>query len=1040
MRTILFLLCFLSTGIGYGQMKTHLDQIKKADQAYHLKDIKPLRAWKAAVPSATNFNGIFSTHLASPKVLQRPVSKGSLQVTYDEKSGLPIFVSGTIPLAATAKNDWQGQAIAYLEVLQNVMQIEQATTEFQLAAPETDELGQTHLRGQQMYKGIKVYGAEILLHGWDDRIQLLNGRTYPTPTLASVTPAIAEQTAARTALTHVSKHTRVINFSEEELQLIPGKPVETELVIYHKNQDLQAERLAWYITLYPNVLHRWIYVIDALNGNVIDTWKDGCNLHHENSHITSYHNSELPPGTASAKDLLGTNRTINIWQDGSNYYLLDASRAMFNATQSDMPGSPVGAIVTLDFQNSAYDDDQAEAYFITGTNNVWNNPTAVSAHYNANRAYEYFRQTFNRNSINGQGGNILSIINVANSDGGGYDNASWNGKAMFYGNGKNAFRPLARSLDVAGHEMTHGVIGSSAGLEYRNEAGAINESFADVFAVMIDRDDWLLGEDVVNSQYFPTGALRNMQNPSNGGTQRSDNGWQPDHVNKQYRGTDDNGGVHINSGITNRAFYLFATAIGKDKAEQVYYRALTRYLTRTSQFIDLRLAVIQAATDLHGASSTEVQAAATAFTTVGILGSSGGGTTPPADVIVNPGQQLILYTDRNKATLHLVTPQGTVLASPLSRVAPLSKPSITDDGTLVLYIAQDKTMRGIEFNWNQSTYEEFIVSDQPIWRNVAISRDGARLAALTDDFDNKIYVSNVSTGDAFEYELYNPTYTQNVSTEDVQYADVLEWDFAGEYVMYDAFNKIASPFGDIEYWDIGFIEVWNNAANDYADGFIGKLYAALPENVSIGNPTFTKNSPYIIAFDYLDEANEEYYILGANIETGDLGTIYQNSDVSFPNYAVNDNQLLLDGVTTSGNQVLGVVNLATDKINAQTDPPTATILISGGNSGARWGVWFANGTRDLTDNEAVKLFDQSLKIFPNPFEEILYLRGAATPEGAVTIEVFDQLGKRVNHLIVNAVSEKWEENLDLRNLPMGSYVIRVKTGAASVSRTIVKFK
>ncbi|MFN7120384.1 MAG: T9SS type A sorting domain-containing protein, partial [Saprospiraceae bacterium] len=426
--------------------------------------------------------------------------------------------------------------------------------------------------------------------------------------------------------------------------------------------------------------------------------------------------------------------------------------------------------------------------------------------------------------------------------------------------------------------------------------------------------------------------------------------------------------------------------------------------------------------------------------TVGILGSNGGGTPPPADLHVNPGQNLILYADRNKTTLHLVTPQGTTLASPLSRIAPLSKPSVTDDGTLVLYIAQDKTMRGIIFNWNRGTYEEIVVSDEPIWRNVAISRDGSKLAALTDAYDNIIYVSDIITGNVTEFELYNPTYTQGVSTGDVQYADVLEWDYSGEYIMYDAFNKIGSSLSSIEYWDIGLLQVWDNSRNNFANGFISKLYSALPENVSIGNPTFSKNTPYIIAFDYLDEVNEEYYILGTNVENGDLGIIYQNSDIGFPNYAVNDKQILFDGVTTAGNQVLAVVNLAADKINAQNDPPVANILVSGGNNGARWGVWFANGKRQLTDNEAVKLFDQSLKIFPNPFAEIIYLRGASAPGGMIAVEVFDQIGQQIKRLIINTPSENWEENLDLRNLPAGNYVIRVRTESGSTSRNLSKIK
>ena len=147
-------------------------------------------------------------------------------------------------------------------------------------------------------------------------------------------------------------------------------------------------------------------------------------------------------------------------------------------------------------------------------------------------------------------------------------NAFWNGQAIFYGNGDAAFGALAKGLDVAGHEMSHGVIQSTANMEYQGESGALNESFADVFGAMIDRDNWLIGEDIVKKSAFPSGALRNMSDPHNGArTNDFNSGWQPRHYDERYKGTEDNGGVHINSGIPNYAFYKFATSVGKDKAE-----------------------------------------------------------------------------------------------------------------------------------------------------------------------------------------------------------------------------------------------------------------------------------------------------------------------------------------------------------------------------------------------------------------------------------------------------------------------------------------
>ncbi|CAG0908569.1 unnamed protein product, partial [Darwinula stevensoni] len=155
-----------------------------------------------------------------------------------------------------------------------------------------------------------------------------------------------------------------------------------------------------------------------------------------------------------------------------------------------MPDDPDGVIWTIDAFNTSPEKSNFKYDHVTSTNNSWSSKTAVSSHYNGGQAFEYFRNVHGRKSINGQGGNIISFVNVADDDGSSMGNAFWNGQAMFYGNGDGAFQPLARGLDVAGHEMSHGVIQSTANLEYQGESGALNESFADVFGVLIDRDDW----------------------------------------------------------------------------------------------------------------------------------------------------------------------------------------------------------------------------------------------------------------------------------------------------------------------------------------------------------------------------------------------------------------------------------------------------------------------------------------------------------------------------------------------------------------------
>src|SRR5574339_493637 len=103
---------------------------------------------------------------------------------------------------------------------------------------------------------------------------------------------------------------------------------------------------------------------------------------------------------------------------------------------------------------------------------------------------------------------------------------------MFYRNGDVLFKKHKKGLDVAGHEMSHGVIQNTANLEYVGQSGALNESYADVFGAMIDREDWKMGEDVVLASAFPSGALRDLSNPNNGGNSLGDPGWQPKHMNE----------------------------------------------------------------------------------------------------------------------------------------------------------------------------------------------------------------------------------------------------------------------------------------------------------------------------------------------------------------------------------------------------------------------------------------------------------------------------------------------------------------------------
>lgn len=1008
--------------------------------------LSPVQPLLPSVPLATpplekerNFNSI--------PTLPKPVAgQQTLQAHISPETGTPYLISGNFKTGQQRSIDQQ--AGDYFEAVQHLLKLDNPNDEFEVTRVNVED-DFTHLHYRQQWQGVPVYGAEVILHKKNNQFYMLNGRFFPTPKLTDVTPQITEAEAEEMALGHVSAFTTVKNLNAMEKQLVANEQAKAQLVIFHPAGNSEAEVLAYHVEVVPNITHRYSCFIDAKTGEVIEHRSQLCQLtghlnNHEGHSCSSHANSKFktqnselesppPPGpeTANATDLFGITRTIDVYETGGTFFLIDASRSMFNAAQSDIPNDPAGVIWTIDGQNNSPENSNFQAAHVTSSNNSWNNPIAVSAHYNGGLAYEYFKNTFGRESINGIGGNIVSLINIIESDGADMDNAFWNGQAMFYGNGDVAFdSPLAKSPDVAGHEMAHGVVQATANLEYYGESGALNESFADVFGAMIDRDDWKIGEDIVNTSIFPTGALRDMADPNNGGNSLNDNGWQPAHYSERYTGSQDNAGVHINSGIPNKAFHLFATDVGKAKAEQVYYRALNEYLVKSSQFIDCRIAVVQAATDLHGAGSSEVAAAESAFTSVGI--GSGSGTNTQTDVGSNPGDDFVLFADDNFSALYIFTPDGTAIANPLSNSNPISRPSVTDDGSAIVFVDDDNTLQAVVIDWGASSVEQFAVQSDPIWRQVAIAKDGSRFAALTTDYDNLLYVYDYGLAEWETFTLFNPTTgTGGPTTGDVLYADVLEWDFTGQWVMYDALNAIGTTSGtDIEYWDISFANVWDEDAGNFGDGFTSKLFSQLPEDVGVGNPTFSKNSDYIIAFDYIDNFNNEYYLLGTNIETGDVGTIFQNNELSWPSYSPDDSEVLFDAEDTFGNPVLGRIDIANDKISSVGD---GVILFDQ----SRWGVWFANGDRVLTGTEdATEQFD--LRAYPNPVDDQLTLEFSSNEFGGARIQLHDLMGRLMLSQNFQAVQGQNRFDLSLGHLPSGQYFLKMNLPQGNLTMKVLK--
>lgn len=254
-------------------------------------------------------------------------------------------------------------------------------------------------------------------------------------------------------------------------------------------------------------------------------------------------------------------------------------------------------------------------------------PRVNEAFDGAGVTYDMFRKVFARNSIDGGGMRIDSTVHYGVA----YDNAFWNGRQMVYGDGDGViFGPFTRALDVIGHELTHGIIQHEAGLNYRAQSGALNESFADVFGILIlqykrrqtaEQSDWLIGSSLFRPGIRGKG-LRSMKEP---GTAYDDpvlgKDPQPGHMRDYIVTGEDNEGVHLNSGIPNRAFYELAIRLqgfAWEKAGRIWYKTLTEKLRPASVFRDAMIMTVTAAAELYGTNSFEQKAVRESWAEVGV--------------------------------------------------------------------------------------------------------------------------------------------------------------------------------------------------------------------------------------------------------------------------------------------------------------------------------------------------------------------------------------------------------------------------------------
>ncbi|CUR54199.1 Extracellular metalloprotease [metagenome] len=288
-------------------------------------------------------------------------------------------------------------------------------------------------------------------------------------------------------------------------------------------------------------------------------------------------------------------KSTGVAADKSQTALSDAARKRRAAAiKGSVPGEGLAPAPTGTARREVYDSATSTNQRVTMVRSEGSPETkdveVINAYDNAGVVRTFYRQVLNRNSIDNRALDLVLNVHY----GVGYNNAFWDGDEMTFGDGDGViFSGFARSLDVVAHELAHGVTQFASGLIYQKESGALNESFSDVFGTSItqwvnketpETADWLIGDEIMGPDLYGE-ALRSMRHPGtayNNAVLGKDP--QPDHYANRYTGSADNGGVHINSGIPNRAFYLAASELGDTLlAARIWYHAL-HYLVPNSTF------------------------------------------------------------------------------------------------------------------------------------------------------------------------------------------------------------------------------------------------------------------------------------------------------------------------------------------------------------------------------------------------------------------------------------------------------------------------
>lgn len=472
-----------------------------------------------------------------------------------------------------------------------------------LLKTEKDELGNTIYRYLQTYQNIPIENSMYIAGVKGNYLKEVNGKIVLefSNQFRTVTPSVDAEQAIKKAMHKVSAE--LYAWQDQEFEDRIKKQLKDDhasflpkatLVWYNPSEEVNPEgmQLCFKVDLYARQpLSRAEYFVSATTGEILGQ--------HDKIHFVAV--------KSGAQTTYSGLRKIYAEYDGTELRLRDYTKG--------------DGVITVHGESGRRGEDYISKTQIWSFDNE--DKAALDAHYGVSQTYSFFWENFGRNSYDGNGTALYNYVNDSKY----FDNAYWDGTAMYFNKRYDGGLGGVTGIDVTGHELTHGLTQATSGLIYSKESGAINESMSDIFGKLVqfwskpDDINWLLSNDM-------SWIIRDMSNPKYC--------LQPDTYMGKYwqKGKIlDNGGVHTNSGVGNYLFYLLVNGgsgkndngdkydvqgIGMKKAAKIIYRTNTVKLTPSSQYIDWRDACISAATDLFGENSPVISEVKNAWYAVGI--------------------------------------------------------------------------------------------------------------------------------------------------------------------------------------------------------------------------------------------------------------------------------------------------------------------------------------------------------------------------------------------------------------------------------------